>query len=84
MTSGSPTEQPLSPEEALAALNELRSNIVATQTATWSNVAYPLVAILDAAGLERFEPTAEQREQHLSCYGGAGGYPGNIVNPGRR
>jgi hypothetical protein len=37
---------------------------------------YPLVAILNAAGLEQLQPTDEQKREHLDCYGGAGGYPG--------
>lgn len=65
-------------EEALMALNELRSNIVGTQSASWSNTMYPLVAILDAAGMEVFDSSEEQLAQHLSCYGGAGGYPGQL------
>lgn len=65
--------------DALEALNALRSNIVGTQRASWSNVAYPLVAILNAAGLEQFDPTEEQLRQHLDCYGGAGGYPGHEI-----
>lgn len=68
----------LSKEEALEALNELRSNVIATQNASWSNVAYPLVAILNAAGYELFESTTEQRHQHVACYGGAGGFPGRL------
>jgi len=64
--------------EALEALNSLRSNIVATQSASWSNAAYPLVAILDAAGFEYVEPSQEEMAEHFSCYGGAGGYPGNL------
>lgn len=62
--------------EALEALNALRSNIVGTQSASWSNTVYPLVAILNAAGLEQFDPSEEQLRQHMGCYGGAGGYPG--------
>jgi hypothetical protein len=69
----------LTPEQALDALNQLRSNIVATQQASWSNVAYPLVAILNAAGYEQAEATDDQKGEHLACYGGAGGYPGHIV-----
>jgi len=68
----------LSHEEALEALNVLRSNIVATQSASWSNTTYPLVAILEAAGFERIESTDEQKREHFHCYGGAGGYPGNM------
>lgn len=70
----------LSPNEALEALNALRSNIVGTQRASWSNVAYPLVAILNAAGLEQFDPSEEQLRQHMDCYGGAGGYPGHELS----
>lgn len=66
----------LTPEEALTALNALRSNVVATQNASWSNLMYPLVAILNDAGMELFKPTEEQLRLHRACYGGAGGYPG--------
>ena len=66
----------LTHEEALHALNELRSNVVATQNASWSNMMYPLVAILNDAGFEQFDPTDEQQRSHVNCYGGAGGYPG--------
>lgn len=68
----------LSRESALAALNALRSNIVATQSASWSNTMYPLVAILNAAGIEMFDSTDQQMREHMDCYGGAGGYPGNL------
>lgn len=70
----------LSAEEALKAINELRSNVISTQTAGWSTLVYPLVAILDAAGYERFESNEEQIQQHLETYGGAGGFPGRIKN----
>lgn len=68
----------LTPTEALIALNTLRSNIIATQKAGWSDTIYPLVAILNAAGWEQFEPTEEQIEQHRNTYGGAGGFPGRV------
>lgn len=67
----------LFPEEALEALNVLRSNVVATQSATWSNLVYPLVAILNAAGIKQIDSTEVQQRHHLAAYGGAGGYPGN-------
>lgn len=70
----------LTAEEALQALNALRSNVVATQSATWSNMMYPVVAILDAAGLEQYESSQEQMAEHFDCYGGAGGYPGNQLS----
>lgn len=70
-------EKKLSAEQALEALNTIRSNVVVTQSAGWSNLMYPLVAILNAAGLEQFDPTEEQVAQHFATYGGAGGYPGN-------
>lgn len=39
---------------------------------------YPLVAILNEAGLELIEEVSEEeKEEHLNCYGGAGGWPGN-------
>jgi len=69
----------LTPEEALEALNELRSNLIFSQSVSWSNTIYPLVAILNAAGMEYDENrTEEQFAQHVSCYGGAGGYPGHL------
>lgn len=71
-------EPTLSPQEALDALNELRSNMVSTQSASWSNMCYPIVAILNAAGMVQFDSTPEQMEQHAHCYGGAGGYPGRL------
>lgn len=71
--------------EALDALNELRSNIVATQNASWSNVAYPLVAILNAAGYELIEDVSEEQlHQHVACYGGAGGFPGHLRSEPRK
>lgn len=70
----------LTPEEALAAINTLRSNVIATQSAGWSNLMYPLVAILNAAGIEQFDPPEDQLRQHLACYGGAGGYPGHELS----
>lgn len=76
-------EPRITQREALEALNQLRCNIVGTQSATWSNVAYPLVAILDAAGYELHEPTEEQMHDHLRTYGGAGGYPGKPIGSGR-
>jgi len=68
----------LSPTEALEALNELRSNVITTQNAGWSNLVYPLVAILDAAGYKRFVSSPDQLKQHHSTYGGAGGFPGHL------
>ena len=75
----------LTEREALEALNELRSNVVFTQSATWSNVMYPLVAILNAAGFELNEnPSDDQVANHLFGYGGGGGFPGHEVKePGR-
>jgi hypothetical protein len=74
----------LTPEEAIEALNTLRSNMIATRNASWSNFIYPFVAILDAAGCELFEPTEDQIANHLFCYGGAGGFPGReLEEPGR-
>jgi hypothetical protein len=66
-------------QEALETLNQLRSNIIATQSASWSNTVYPLVAILNAAGFELVDSTKEQQAEHLKAYGGAGGYPGHTV-----
>lgn len=65
----------LTDREALDLLNRVRSNIIATQSASWSNAAYPLVAILNAAGYELMGATDGQREEHVGCYGGAGGWP---------
>ncbi len=67
----------LTPDEALAALNALRSNVIGTQSASWSNMIYPFVAILNAAGIKQFDPSPEQLRWHLDCYGGAGGFPGH-------
>lgn len=60
---------------ALIKLNRLRSNVVATQNASWSNMMYPLVAILDEAGYGVQGATEEQKKEHLACYGGAGKTP---------
>lgn len=66
-------------QASMGAINELRSNMVATQQAGWSNFCYPLVAILDAAGFDlNYDVTERQAAEHISCYGGAGGYPGNL------
>lgn len=74
------TMQPgLSNSEALEAINALRSNVVSTQSAGWSNLVYPLVAILDAAGMERADATKDQMAEHFATYGGAGGYPGHCL-----
>ena len=78
--SESPAQSPrLTPEEALSAINELRCNVIALQNAGWSNTIYPLVAILNAAGFSYTPPNAAAKQQHLDCYGGAGGYPGADV-----
>lgn len=72
----------LTEHEALVALNQLRSNMVATQQASWSNMCYPIVAILNAAGFELIEEVTEQQAaEHLNCYGGGGGYPGHLKEP---
>lgn len=63
-------------ESALQKVNRLRSNIIATQSAGWSNTIYPLVAILDAAGFEREEVDEASKAEHVNAYGGAGGVPG--------
>lgn len=59
-------------------INQLRKNVTATQSATWSNAMYPLVAILNDAGYEdspeRYVSDA-QREAHMHAYGGAGNFP---------
>lgn len=65
--------------KAIASLQQLRNNIIGTQNASWSNTAYPLVAILNAIGLEYEEPTQKQKCEHIDCYGGAGGYPGHLL-----
>jgi hypothetical protein len=58
-------------------INQLRSNVIATQNASWSNMMYPLVAILDGADIDLITDVSdEQKRQHLLCYGGAGGTPG--------
>lgn len=71
-------ESRLTPDEALETLNALRCNVIGTQSAGWSNLMYPFVAILNAAGFEYSPPTEEQIKEHLNAYGGAGGYPGNL------
>jgi hypothetical protein len=71
----------LTVEEALERINRLRSNVVATQSASWSNMLYPLVAILDAAGLSVEGATDAQRAEHLACYGGAGHMPTILDHP---
>jgi hypothetical protein len=71
----------LTVEEALERINRLRSNVVATQSASWSNMLYPLVAILDAAGLSVEGATDAQRTEHLACYGGAGHMPTILDHP---
>jgi hypothetical protein len=70
-------EQRITITEAMDAINTLRSEVIATQNAGWSTTIYPLVAILNAAGYEQFDPTEKQIDEYLDCHGGAGGYPGN-------
>jgi len=65
----------LTPDEALTLINQMRSNVIGTQRASWSNSMYPLVAILNAAGYELHGTTPESEAEHLNCYGGAGGMP---------
>lgn len=60
---------------AMTKINRLRSNITCTQSASWSNAAYPLVAILNEAGYEQEGATEAQMQEHLACYGGAGRTP---------
>lgn len=65
-------------ELALLRLNQLRKNVTATQSATWSNAMYPMVAILNDAGFEdspNRQVSNAQREAHMSAYGGAGKFP---------
>ncbi len=68
----------LTSEEALAAINQLRCNVIGTQEAGWSNLVYPLVAILNEAGYEYAAPSDEAFREHLMAYGGAGGWPGRL------
>lgn len=63
---------------AMEAINTLRSEVIATQSAGWSETIYPLVAILDAAGYKQFDPTEQQLNEYKDCHGGAGGYPGHV------
>lgn len=42
----------LEPEEALLHINDVRNSIIGLQTVNWSEHIYPLVAALNAAGLE--------------------------------
>lgn len=60
---------------AITKLNRLRSNVVCTQNASWSNQMYPFVAILNEAGYEQEGATEAQMQEHLACYGGAGKTP---------
>lgn len=69
----------LSEHEALVIINKLRCNVIGTQNAGWSNLMYPLVAVLDLAGFSLEEPTQEQMKEHLATYGGGGGYPGHCL-----
>ena len=71
----------LSPLGLAVALNQLRSNMVATQAASWPNMCYPIVAMLEDTGFRLTEPSKEQKQEHLDCYGGAGGYPGKLKRP---
>lgn len=71
------SEQRITITEAMDAINTLRSEVITTQNAGWSTTIYPLVAILNAAGYEQFDPTEKQITEYLDCHGGAGGYPGN-------
>lgn len=67
-------------KEALDELNKLRSNIVATQSASWSNSMYPLVAILNRSGFELIENVEpEEMADHMMGYGGAGGSPSHVT-----
>lgn len=59
----------------MAKMNRLRSNVIATQNASWSNMMYTFVAILGEAGYELEGATDAQCEEHLACYGGAGKTP---------
>lgn len=43
---------PISAEEALERINRIRNSIVGAQAINWSEHIYPLVAILNRAGLE--------------------------------
>lgn len=65
--------------DALEAINALRANVIGTQSASWSNTLYPLVAILNSAGFEYVPPTEQQMREHMDCYGGAGGFPGHVL-----
>jgi hypothetical protein len=73
-------------EDALEELNDLRSNVTATQSASWSNTCYPLVAILNRAGYQDHgaDVTQEQMADHMLCYGGAGFTPKHLSPDCRR
>lgn len=45
-------DDPISAEEALAGINEIRNSIVGLQTVNWSEHIYPLVDLLNRAGQE--------------------------------
>lgn len=68
-------EKTLTADEALTLINQLRSNVIGTQRASWSNQVYPLVAILDAAGYEVHGITPEAATEHQAAYHGAGHWP---------
>lgn len=70
---------------AMTELNRLRSNVIATQSASWSNAVYPMVAILDRAGFELIrDVTPEDMADHMLCYGGAGGSPDHLTPDARK
>lgn len=43
---------PITPEEALEGINKIRNSIVGLQTINWSEHIYPLVSLLERAGIE--------------------------------
>jgi hypothetical protein len=45
-------DEPLSAEEALAGINLIRNSIVGAQAINWSEHIYPLVALLNRAGMQ--------------------------------
>lgn len=57
---------PITPEEALEGINKIRNSIVGLQTINWSEHIYPLVSLLNRAGLEGM-PYPEAKANFGTC-----------------
>lgn len=79
---GATADRAVQLEAVLDEINQLRSNVTATQSASWSNMLYPLVAILNRAGYVdgSDDVTVERAAAHLTCYGGAGNSPNHLAD----